>query len=323
MAAASGCGAPRWRRIEVVPMDISDIVVGDHDVIRYRQNYGLGPEINAHHVEKHLRLEFELTKRLLASTRETRWETFSDCYTTLYKELPWLNKTDDELDGMVGHDLVPWRSLLGSKARIFEVGSGQARLLKYLTSIGHSCVATEITSERGSKHLEEGDGLVWRITDGVNLAKFEKTQSNDFIISSQVVEHLHPDDLIEHFENSRMILKPGGEYIFDTPHRGAGPHDLSLVFGLDRAVFMHLREYNFLELRAALRAAGFKQIRAIFMNYRLKPHRSVFYLEYCILWDRVLTALRLHPRTERRVRSSWKVRSKLHLPSNIWLSAKA
>jgi SAM-dependent methyltransferase len=304
-------------------MDISDIVVDDFAVIRYRQNYGLGPEINALHVEKHLRLEFELTKRLLASTGESRWKTFSDCYKTLYTELSWLNKTDGESDGMAGDDLVHWRSLLGPKARIFEVGSGQARLLKYLTSIGHSCVATEITSERGSKHLKDGGGLVWRITDGVNLARFEETETYDFVISSQVIEHLHPDDLIHHFTNARMILKPGGEYIFDTPHRGTGPHDLSVVFGLDHAMFMHLKEYTFLELSAALHIAGFKRIRAVFINSKAEPRRSACYLQYCILWDRVLTALRLQPRTERRVRLSRKVRWRLFLPSNIWLTANA
>jgi hypothetical protein len=47
-------------------MDISDIVVDDNTVVRYRQNYDLGPEIKAYHVEKHLKLEFELTQRLLA-----------------------------------------------------------------------------------------------------------------------------------------------------------------------------------------------------------------------------------------------------------------
>jgi SAM-dependent methyltransferase len=304
-------------------MNIPNITIDDHTVSRYRRNYGLGPEIGADHVERHLKLEFELTQQLLASSRSSRWKIFYDCYTTLYKELPWLNKTDGEADGVVGPDTLLWASLLGSKATIFEVGSGQARLLKYLTSIGHSCVATEITPERGSKHLNRGDGLIWRNTDGIHLAQFEKTQNYDFVISSQVVEHLHPDDLVDHFNNARMILKPGGEYIFDTPHRGAGPHDLSLVFELDRAIFMHLREYTFLELRAALRVAGFREIRAIFVTSGFQPRRSALYLEYCILWDRMLTALRLHPRTERRMRWSWRVRNKLRLPPNIWLSARA
>jgi SAM-dependent methyltransferase len=307
-------------------MNISDIVVDHNTVRRYRQNYDLGLEIGPAHVEKHLKLEFALTQRLLSSDRDSRWTVFHDCYTTLYKELPWLNRTPDEADETdetVRPDLLLWRSLVGSNARIFEVGSGQARLLKYLVNIGHSCVATEITPERGSKHLDKGDGLVSHITDGIHLAEFEEARSYDFVIYSQVVEHLHPADLIDHFKNAEMILKPGGEYIFDTPHRGAGPHDLSLVFGLDRAMFMHLREYTFVELRAALRAAGFKKITAIFVTSRIHPRRSAVFLMYCILWDRVLTTLRLHPRTERRIRSSWRVRNKLHIPTNIWLSARA
>ena len=150
--------------------------LGQHPI--HRINLG-GPDIGAHHVERHLTLEFELTQRLLASNRESRWQIFYDCYTTLYRELPWLNKTPEEADETVRPSLLLWRSLLGQHARIFEVGSGQARLLKYLVDIGHSCVATEITPERGSKHLDKGDGLVWHTTDGIHLAEFEETHSFD------------------------------------------------------------------------------------------------------------------------------------------------
>ena len=69
-------------------MDISDFVIDECTVSRYRLNYGLGADINAGHVAKHLRLENELTNRLLVSSPETRWKTFHDCYTILYKELP-------------------------------------------------------------------------------------------------------------------------------------------------------------------------------------------------------------------------------------------
>jgi SAM-dependent methyltransferase len=305
-------------------MDISDFVIDECTVRRYRLNYGLGADINANHVAKHLRLENELTNRLLVSSPKTRWKTFHDCYTILYRELPWLNEIQSFQDNVVEPELVGWSALIGGKSKIFEVGSGRAKLLRYLMSIGHSCVATEITPERGSKHLDERDGLLWHNTDGVHLAEFEERESYDFVISTQLIEHLHPDDLMDHFRNAKLILKPGGEYIFDTPHRGAGPHDLSLVFRLDQAAFMHLREYTFVELTAALRAAGFKNVRAIFArSAAAKPHRSALYLQYCMLWDRVLSALRLHPRTENFVRTSWKVRTRLLVPSNIWLSAAA
>lgn len=307
----------------VASMDVRDIVINDKTVSLYRQNYCLGAEIEADHVKRHLNLEFNLTQRLLASSPETRWKTFYDCYTTLYSELPWLNKSDGKSVEGIEPDVLLWGRLIGSPAKIFEVGSGRARLLTYLASIGHSCVATEITPERGPKHSSPADGLTWRITDGIHLAEFEKNHEYDFVISSQVIEHLHPDDLVEHFRHAKMILKPDGEYIFNTPHRGAGPHDLSFVFGLCRATFMHLKEYTFLELRAALQAAGFQKVQGIFLSSDCQPRRSSLYLEYCIQWDRMFAALPLHLKTERKIRMSWRVRNLLRLPPNIWLSAKA
>lgn len=304
------------------PIDISDLVIDERTVSRYRLNYGLGSDIDANHVVQHLELEYRLTRRLLESSPETRWKTFYECYTTLYKELPWLNLP--RKDSIIKPEFIAWSSLIGPESkRIFEIGSGQAKLIRYLLSIGHSCVATEITPERGSKHLNQQDGLIWHNTDGVHLAEFEEGQTYDFVISTQLIEHLHPDDLLEHFRNTKLILKPGGEYIFDTPHRGAGPHDLSAVFNLDRPAFMHLREYTFIELAAALRAAGYKEVRAIFARSAERPHRSALYLQYCILWDRLLSIIRLGPRMENFVRSSWKVRTKLLVPRNIWLSATA
>src|SRR5207248_11094806 len=134
--------------------------------------------------------------RLLASSPPTRWRTLHDCYTILYKELPWLNEAQLRQDS-VESELIGWSALISAKSKIFEVGSGRAKLLRYLMSIGHSCVATEITPERGSKHLNERDGLLWHNNDGVHLAEFEERESYDFVISTQLIKHLHPDDLMD------------------------------------------------------------------------------------------------------------------------------
>jgi SAM-dependent methyltransferase len=295
-------------------------VINEDTLWRYRDNYGLGKEVGIDEVKRHVELEAKLTNKLRVSSVETRWRIFDECYTTLYRELPWLNKTEDELAYPIAPDLLAWGHLVGPGAKtLFEIGSGKARLLNYLASLGHSCVATEITRERRA-HLER-HGLTWHLTDGIHLAQFEEPRRYDLVISTQVVEHLHPDDLLEHFINARTILKPGGEYLFDTPHRGAGPHDLSRVLNADHAVFMHLKEYTFIELRALLRTAGFRRIRAIYGAAQPRP--SAVFLLYCLLWDRAFAALRIPCGIERKIRWSWKVRTRLRLPTDIWLSATA
>lgn len=288
---------------------------------RYRSTYGLSEAIGVEHVERHKQLEGELTRKLLDSTPQDRWRVFDDAYTTLYASLPWLNEG-------VGHrppdaKNVAWQRLIGKPAKkIFEVGSGKGHLIRHLARLGHQCVATEITVERGAKHVRNVEGVEWRITDGVHLADFEQPETYDVVICSQVIEHLHPDDVLTHFENARKILKPGGRYIFDTPHVGAGPHDLSLVFELDRAAFMHLREYDFRELRGFAEKAGFGKVGAVLCYPSTKltigPLESSLLLKFYCLVDDVFSTLKLAPSRERKIRRLLRAAM---IPTNIWLVA--
>ena len=286
-------------------------------VLRYRANYGLSAAINARHVAQHRQIEEELTKRLWNSTPENRWDVFDDCYTLLYKSLPWLNES-------VGPSrwarTDPWPRLLKKRSTILEVGSGGGELIRRLATLGHRCVATEITVERGEKHVTDVAGLEWKSTDGVNLAKFEQQETYDVVISSQVIEHFHPDDVAIHFQNVRSILKPGGEYIFDTPHVGTGPHDLSRVFDLDRPAFMHLREYDFRTLASIARTAGFRKVRAILCpTPNIGPIKSRLLFRYYSLIDYVFSKAGVSHRVERSLR---RVLRFALVPGNIWLAVE-
>jgi SAM-dependent methyltransferase len=288
--------------------------IDDAVVSRYRGNYSLGDEIGRTEVQQHWLLESALTRRLLASSREDRWSVFEACYSELYSKLPWLNKSvAPPLD-----QYWPWSRLIAKGGKIFEVGSGSAFLLKYLASQGYDCVATEVTQERG---VRDPDGLTWHTTDGINLAKFEKPESYDVVISAQVIEHLHPDDILDHFNNAREILKPGGQYIFDTPHAGTGPSDLSVVFGFQRPVCMHLKEYDFVELGEIIERAGFKTMKAVLFRRRpfaVGPWASTLFYRYCRAWDRAIEAAALSPEKERTVRKWLRL---AFVPTNIWMIA--
>ncbi len=283
-------------------------------VLRYRQNYGLGDEIGIEQVQAHEQLEARLTRELLASTPELRWEVFSAAYTELYESLPWLNTTDDSRPAWW---TATWLRLVPAHSDVIEVGSGRAALIRDLVRSGHRCVATEISPERGSKHLAESDGLQWHITDGIHLASFEPDDSFDVVISTQVIEHFHPDDLLVHFQNARRILRPGGRYLFDTPHRSSGPHDLSRVFDYERAQFMHLKEYTHDELTSTLKAAGFDEVKAVIAFPGVVVQTGIG-----------LRLLRLLDRIEDRMitRTKWKrilrgLLSKVGVSRNIWLAA--
>lgn len=255
---------------------------------------------------KHWQLEKELTQKLLQSAPERRWETFEECYTTLYAELPWLNLIRDS--GSIP-DLEmyysDWLSVIGPPPkRVYEVGSGRGSFVKYLASLGYDCTGTEITRERGNKFDSGTPGLNWGITDGVHLARFEKPGTYDVLISDQVIEHLHPDDLVEHFRGALAILKTGGSYVFRTPHYCFGPSDVSRIFRCEKSKGMHLKEYTYAEITAAVKKAGFDEIGAIpsipyrireAIGVRTKPKPSSVYLKYLSIVEKVIKTIPYQP----------------------------
>lgn len=245
-----------------------DRVEDDALVDRYRRKFHLSPSypLTVDMVRRHWDLERRLARELLDSKPDERWDVFEKAYTTLYTNCPWLNEAED--DAHTRNDDLDFRhflTLLGGPQDVYEVGSGKARLLRYLARHGYRCVATEVTRERGAGWIEQDSNISWRCCDGVNLARFEQAGRYDSVISTHVIEHMHPDDVATHMENVRTILKPGGKYVLSMPHKYAGPMDLSEVFGLQEPVCMHLREYDYGETAALLRNAGFGKVEAVYV----------------------------------------------------------
>jgi SAM-dependent methyltransferase len=308
----------RNKRAELYSILREEAIVGN-----YRRIYGLGDEVGIEHVKKHAELEAELTDELIGSIRENRWEVFSTAYTKLYRNLPWLNLGSPPHN--IDVDLRAWGVLVGRKGRVFEIGSGKGRLIEFLAERGNKCCATEITSERGERLTSPNLDIEWHRTDGVNLSLFEHEGSFDYVISDQVVEHLHPDDLQTHFENAYKILKEGGLYIARTPHRSAGPHDLSQVFGLSESVFMHLHEFGYGDFQALMKAAGFSSLYAV-LRLPLLSRMTNFYrlsswfFRYQLLMDRLEERFIRSPHGRRFFRKLF--RRLLLLESSIWIAGQ-
>lgn len=273
-------------------------------VERYRRKFGLSPScpLDESMVMGHWELERQLARDLLSTPREDRWEVFENAYTTLYSRCPWLNEGVDESDHDDEVDFGHIRRLLGKPQDVYEVGSGKARLLGYLARHGFRCVATEITRERGERWLDRDATVTWRTSDGINLRNFEPADRYDAVISTHVVEHMHPEDVGAHLENVHAILKPGGRYIMATPHAHAGPMDLSEVFGLPKPICMHLKEYTWGELVTAMKDAGFPRVEAAYVVPRVVRRKlplsfsSGAYLGYVRLVESTLGMLSDRPR---------------------------
>ena len=286
---------------------------GKELVTRYKKQYRIPMHDNVSEemILAHWELERRLTKDLVESLPINRWEIFERCYSNLYTELEWLNRLLDS-------DNIPppyqrfrnIRELLDRPPKkIYEIGSGKGEMISYLCSQGFECKATEITRERGQKYAASDNLLSWGHSDGVHLDEFETSNSYDIVISNQVVEHLHPDDLLTHFKAVLSILVVGGRYIFTTPHKYIGPSDISRVFKYDIPCGMHLKEYTYRELKEFLVKAGYQYIyavlcipdsRKILVQIRklfgplAKPRASLTYLTYLMYIEKILSFVPCH-----------------------------
>lgn len=271
---------------------------------RYKKNYSIPEKVDITEamIIGHYELEKCLAKQLVESTLENRWETFDRCYSTLYASLEWLNKySGSDVALSPEKYFSDWPTIIGKPPKnIYEIGSGKGDLIKYLASFGYRCKATEITKERGQSFMPTNSQIIWGTSDGVNLKEFEPINSYDVVLSNQVIEHLHPNDLNQHFQNCYEILRNNGRYIFTTPHKFAGSSDISRIFGSEKTCGMHLREYTYIELQDLLLKSGFKKIYATFsipkkiqkyFHFSIEPRISNFYLRYLIFIEQLLGLL--------------------------------
>src|SRR5207253_3125526 len=95
------------------------------------------------------------------------------------------------------------------------------------------------------------------LTDGTTISVPASRVTVAF--SNMLAEHLHPDDFAVHLREVHRVLAPGGVYVCRTPHRFAGPSDISGYFDREAKGF-HLKEYSFRELSVRFRAAGFRSV---------------------------------------------------------------
>lgn len=244
-------------------------------IARYKKIYSIPAEVDITRqmILHHWQLERQLTAELLQSAPGERWGVFDRCYTRLYDELDWLNKFSGDADtAPPAERFARWLQLVGPPPKsVYEIGSGQGDLIVFLARNGHHCKGSEITGKRGEALVADAHpNLSWGRSDGVHLGTFEPAGTYDAVVSDQVIEHLHPDDLNCHLRGVHSILKKGGRYVFNTPNRYTGPHDVSRVFKIAEPQGMHLKEYTNRELAEAVRRAGFVSVHCGFVPRRFR-----------------------------------------------------
>lgn len=211
-------------------------------------------------LRNHYIVEKELADRLRSASAKER----PSLYSTLYEELfarvpdhPRLTRRDTESESQkaVNARLRFVEKFLTPKTDFLEIAPGDCRFAFAVAAKAHHVFAADISDQSATSSKPANFTLI--IYDGSKL-DFPDA-SVDLAFSYQFLEHIHPDEVPDHFRLVHRALRPGGRYILDTPHRYSGPHDISRYFS-DTPDGFHLKEWTHRELAQVARAAGFTHV---------------------------------------------------------------
>lgn len=209
-------------------------------------------------LRNHYEVERELAARLRSSTREERMALFGQLYAELFHRVPDHPRAtrleSDELKRLnVAAQMRLLREHLHADATLVEFAPGNCWLSKEAAKTAKQVIAVDISDQSDPKQTAPKN-FRHISYDGTNLDLPDGCASVAY--SYQFLEHLHPDDVAPHFQLVHRLLKPGGIYVFDTPHRYSGPHDISREFS-DTLDCFHFQEWTCNGMRRLLASHGF------------------------------------------------------------------
>ena len=213
-------------------------------------------------LRRHYELEKTLAERLRWASKEARPSLYPEVYDELFRRVPSLRsavadpQAREHAVRLQAQALSPF---LGPTSVFLEVGAGDCALALHLAKIARSVYAVDASSEV-AHDLERPANFALIRSDATALELEDR--SVDLAYSCHFLEHLHPEDALDHATEIRRVLRHGGSYVCVTPNRLWGPHDVSRYFD-DVATGLHLREYTHGELARLFRRAGFARVRVL------------------------------------------------------------
>lgn len=148
---------------------------------------------------------------------------------------------------------------LERRQKILDMGCGAGTLDFYLATKGNEVTGIDISEKAIESCRKTAVNLNINNTKFMRL-NFPKETINgkfDFIIFSEVIEHLEDDK--QALRGIYKLLNPGGTLLLTTPSINAPLHRLGLTKDFDKEVG-HLRRYVFNNLLDMIKNSGFKII---------------------------------------------------------------
>ena len=213
---------------------------------------------------RHYEVEKEIATRLKSATRDERREIYANMYDELFERIPDHSRLEirENPELTARTNLSKWllvRPFLDASTVFVEFAPGSCRFAVEVCRNVRSVYGIDISDQSGQlESVPENFELI--IYNGYDLEL--ESDFADIVFSDQLLEHFHPEDTELHLESVRRILKPGGRYVFRTPHRYSGPHDISAWFSENEPEGFHLKEWTYGEFDELIRELGFRSWKA-------------------------------------------------------------
>ncbi|MCI0703403.1 MAG: class I SAM-dependent methyltransferase [Planctomycetia bacterium] len=212
-------------------------------------------------LRRHYEVEKELADRLRAAPAEARPALYRSLYNELFARVPdhpqnvWKDSPTQQT-ARTNEQMRLLERFLTPETVYLEVGAGDCHLTRTVAGKVKAAYGVDVSDLISATDVRPAN-FDLLITDGTTIPL--EASRVTVAYSNMLVEHLHPDDCVRHLQEVHRVLAPGGVYVCRTPHRFAGPTDISGYFDREATGF-HMKEYSFREVDRLFRAAGFESV---------------------------------------------------------------
>jgi 2-polyprenyl-3-methyl-5-hydroxy-6-metoxy-1,4-benzoquinol methylase len=230
-------------------------------------------------------IEKEYAQMILAAPKNSieRSQLFEECYDKVMNIIERYNPGGAGTHYIEATVSIVER-LVQDDSHILDLGCGSGNLIKALIEKGHNAQGidvSEVCIRSAKKKLEplNAEDCIRQ----ADISEFTSDTVFDCIVMDSVVEHMVPDTVEEVLAKCHSLLKTNGYIIILTPHKFAGPHDISALFlplGA-KSEGLHFEEYSFSDLERLLKRTGFPEVLGFPIHPRLFRGGSFFTKPSC------------------------------------------
>lgn len=232
----------------------SNHLPGDASKIPGEKSVGI---VHAEELRNHYILERRLSDMLRNASKDERKGLYAKVYDEMFTVLDHPRRRKDQ-SLQISSQFRFLERYLHNDLTFLEIGAGDCSLSIKTAPYVEKAYALDVSDQIHITASQIPSNFTLIITDGISFPL--KENSVDVAYCSSLIEHLHPEDVLEHLEHIYRVLRPGGLYICSTCNRLNGPHDISRRFDTSPTGF-HLKEYTHFELNDIFRQIGFGSIR--------------------------------------------------------------